>query len=107
MAIGVVFTVVIAVVTGVVVAKWSGGELVDHRTSGAATGPPSQSEISSCNQHAAAESTSRSTTREIVAGAGVLAAGGGTLYGVNENRKNDARYRDMYASCMRARGYTG
>jgi hypothetical protein len=102
-----VFTVVIAVVTGVVVANWSGGELVDHRTSGAATGPPSQSEINSCNQHAAAEATSRSNTREIVAGPGVLAVGGGTLYGVNANRKNDAHYREAYASCMRARGYTG
>jgi hypothetical protein len=35
----------------------------------------------------------------------IAIAGGGALYGVNENRKNDARYRDVYASCMRARGY--
>jgi hypothetical protein len=38
---------------------------------------------------------------------GVVGAGGGTLYGLNENRKNDERYRDAYASCMRARGYEG
>jgi hypothetical protein len=38
---------------------------------------------------------------------GVVGAGGGTLYGLNENRKNDERYRDAYASCMRARGYAG
>jgi hypothetical protein len=36
---------------------------------------------------------------------GVLGAGGGALYGVNENRKNDVRYRDAYASCLRSRGY--
>jgi hypothetical protein len=38
---------------------------------------------------------------------GVVGAGGGTLYGLNENRKNDERYRDAYATCMRARGYEG
>jgi hypothetical protein len=49
-------------------------------------------EIDACNQQAA------------VIG-GVLGAGGGALYGVNENRKNDARYRDVYGGCMRSRGY--
>jgi hypothetical protein len=38
---------------------------------------------------------------------GVVGAGAGTLYGLNENRRHDERYRDAYASCMRARGYTG
>ena len=38
---------------------------------------------------------------------GVVGAGGGTHYGLNENRKNDERYRDAYATCMRARGYQG
>jgi hypothetical protein len=38
---------------------------------------------------------------------GVVGAGGGTLYGLNENRKNDERYRDAYAGCLRTRGYSG
>ena len=38
---------------------------------------------------------------------GVLGAGGGTLYGLNEAQKQDERYRDAYALCMRARGYSG
>jgi hypothetical protein len=38
---------------------------------------------------------------------GLLGAGAGTLYGVNDNRKHDAAYRDAYANCMRARGYSG
>jgi hypothetical protein len=38
---------------------------------------------------------------------GVLGAGGGTLYGLNENKKHDERYREAYGSCMRSRGYTG
>jgi hypothetical protein len=37
---------------------------------------------------------------------GIVGAGGGTLYGLNENKKNDERYRAAYASCMRARGFT-
>src|SRR3989449_4575549 len=37
---------------------------------------------------------------------GVVGAGGGTLYGLNENKKHDERYRAAYASCMRARGFT-
>ena len=38
---------------------------------------------------------------------GLVGAGAGALYGVNDNRKNDAAYRDAYANCLRARGYTG
>ena len=38
---------------------------------------------------------------------GLVGAGGGSLYGLNENRKHDQRYRDAYASCMRDRGFTG
>ena len=37
---------------------------------------------------------------------GIVGVGGGTLYGLNENKKNDERYRAAYASCMRARGFT-
>jgi hypothetical protein len=36
---------------------------------------------------------------------GVVGAGGGTLYGLNENRKQDERSREAYGACMRARGY--
>src|SRR5690348_7241948 len=36
---------------------------------------------------------------------GIVGAGGGTLYGLNENKKHDEAYRDAYASCMRSRGY--
>ena len=41
------------------------------------------------------------------AGIGAIAGGaGGTLYGVNENQTNDARYQEAYSSCMRSRGYS-
>lgn len=38
---------------------------------------------------------------------GLVGAGGGVLYGLNENRKNDQRYRQVYATCLRSRGYPG
>ena len=38
---------------------------------------------------------------------GIVGAGGGTLYGLNENKKNDERYREAYARCLRSRGYAG
>ena len=37
---------------------------------------------------------------------GIVGVGGGTLYGLNENRKNDEKYRAAYSGCMRSRGYT-
>lgn len=40
------------------------------------------------------------------AGIGAIAGGaGGGLYGLNENQKNDARYQEAYASCLRQNGY--
>ena len=37
---------------------------------------------------------------------GLVGGGAGALYGLNENRKHDAAYRDAYAGCLRARGYS-
>lgn len=37
---------------------------------------------------------------------GVAGATAGTLYGLNENRKHDARYQEAYRTCMRQRGFT-
>jgi hypothetical protein len=38
---------------------------------------------------------------------GVLGAGGGTLYGIYDNKKDDEHYRAAYGSCMKTRGYAG
>jgi hypothetical protein len=38
---------------------------------------------------------------------GVVGLGGGVLYGLNENKKSDERYRQAYASCLRAHGHGG
>lgn len=40
------------------------------------------------------------------AGIGAIAGGaGGGLYGLNENQKNDERYQQAYASCLRQNGF--
>jgi hypothetical protein len=38
---------------------------------------------------------------------GVVGASGVTLYGLNENKKNDQKYRAAYSGCLRSHGYTG
>jgi len=97
---------------------------------------PTKEVVDACNRYAAARVESNKTTEVVkeapigavvgAAGAaggasagggkeagksaaigGVVGAGGGTLYGLNENRRNDERYRDAYSSCLRSRGYTG
>jgi hypothetical protein len=37
----------------------------------------------------------------------LVGAGGGTLYGLNEDEQHDEHYREAYAAWMRSRGYTG
>jgi hypothetical protein len=103
----------------------------------AAPARPSQSVIEDCNRYAAHPTTKDKTLEVVkdsavagLVGAAVGAAGGaiadggkgagkgagiggvvglgaGALYGLNENRKNDERYREAYAACMRSRGYGG
>ena len=145
-AIGLGLTVAVALITGVVVANWSGHEGTRkveipaappkaHVAQAPPAGLPSQGVIDACNQQAAQAAPQNKTTELLKDGAigavvgaavgaaggaiagggsgagkgaaigGILGAGGGALYGVNENRKGDERYRAAYASCMRSRGY--
>jgi hypothetical protein len=78
---------------------------------------PTRDVVEACNRQAAAQVADHDKTQEVVTDAGVGAAvgaaggkgaaiGGGTLYGLNENRKNDEKYRAVYSRCMRARGFT-
>jgi hypothetical protein len=159
-AIGMAVVVVTALVTGLVVANWTGTErdrasadkpamtmaekpAKPARVASATTvsASPSKSSIEACNRYAASEAGGAKDTKgktiEVVKdgaigaalGAAVGAAGGaiadggkgagkgaaigglvgvgaGTLYGLNENKKSDERYRAAYSSCMRSRGYT-
>lgn len=95
---------------------------------------PPQSVIDACNKYASEQVNSKTTEvvkgagigallgaatgaavgaiagggKGAAKGAGIGAIGGGvggTLYGLNENQTNDARYQEAYASCMRSRGF--
>jgi hypothetical protein len=155
--IGLALVMATAVVTGLVVANWSGsspyGEKLVARpvaSTKATTRPPqaaqapsapaapTQETIAACNRYAATQVGEQDKTKEVVKDAaigavvgaavgatggavtdggkgagkgaaigGLLGAGGGTLYGLNENKKNDEQYRAAYGSCMRSRGHTG
>ena len=151
-----------ALITGLVVANWSGStqeveqkapaspRLAQQHPAGSRPAPaaprtvqavpavPTQEVVDACNRHASAQVGETDKTTEVVKDAaigavvgaavgaaggaiagggkgagkgaaigGVVGAGGGTLYGLNENKKNDEKYRDAYSNCMRSRGYTG
>jgi hypothetical protein len=149
-----------ALITGLVVANWSGPSQDAEQKAPASTrfvqpparpaavkpaaprtvqaGPPTQEVVDACNRYASAQVGESDKTREVVKDAaigavvgaavgaaggaiagggkgagkgaaigGVVGVGGGTLYGLNENKQNDEKYRDAYSSCMRSRGYTG
>jgi hypothetical protein len=147
-----------ALVTGLVVANWSGSSLdvaqpasappsarlaqqtrpTGARPASSAPAIPTKEVVDACNRYAAAQIGESDKTTEVVKDAaigavvgaavgaaggavagggkgagkgaaigGVVGAGGGTLYGLNENKRNDEKYRGAYSSCLQSRGYTG
>lgn len=135
-ALGLVFVMATALVTGLVVANWSGSpqgpepggqtpaasrpwqatRAVSVKPAASPVAPgvplvvaiPTAEAVQACNQRASDEVGEPERAEEAVkdAASGVVAAvGGGSLYGLNESRRNDEKYRAAYASCMRARGY--
>src|SRR5262245_49628250 len=72
---------------------------------------PTRAIIDACHQQAEQASQRDKAVEVVKDGAigatGVLGAGVGSLYGLNEDQKHDLRYRDAYAKCMLARGHTG
>ena len=107
MTIGVAAT---ALVTGLVVVGWIGGHR-STREDTIARAParvastlaiPSRSDVNACNKYAASEVAmlEAGAIRAVVA-----TADGGSVYGLDESKKQDERYRVAYASCMRARGF--
>jgi hypothetical protein len=168
-AIGMALVIITALVTGLVVAQWSGRPVERHaaapelsktepapaarraesavptpvrRPTAAPPAPsvaaPTQTTIDACHQYAAAQVGQRDKTVAVVkdgaigaavgaavgaaggaiagggSGAGkgaaiggILGAGGGSLYGLNDNQKHDQQYREAYSACMRSRGHVG
>ena len=159
-SIGMSLVMATALVTGLVVANWSGSSRDSEqrvavpagtrpaqsaRTKPSATqavqavpAVPTQEVVNACNRYATDQVGEQDKTKEVVKDAaigavvgaavgaaggavagggkgagkgaaigGIVGAGGGTLYGLNENKKNDEKYRGAYSSCMRSRGYAG
>jgi hypothetical protein len=87
-------------VTGLVRANWSTPEPVPvARTTPTIPSVPSPAAIAACNEQAAKVGR-QDKTIEVVKNAA-------SLYGLDENRKNDEHYRGAYAACMRTRGASG
>jgi hypothetical protein len=154
---GLALVMATALVTGLVVANWSGWSPESEprfatrpaspqrsaavkpaqpttRGAPAGVGVPTREVIEACNRRAAAEVGEHDKTQEVVKDAaigavvgtaatggtavgggkgagkgaaigGIVGAGGGTLYGLNENREHDEKYRAAYSRCTRSRGY--
>ena len=138
-AIGMALVIVTGLVTGLVVANWTGTEPARPAGGVASARPgavtPAAADIDACNQYAKAQTgdkTMEVLKDAVIGGAigaglgaaggaiadggkgagkgaaigGIVGAAGGTLYGVNEANKNDARYVEAYRACMRGRGYS-
>jgi hypothetical protein len=67
---------------------------------------PVPSAIVRCNRYAASRVGHKDMRALAVESVPTDSIFSGALYGLDESRKNDDRYRLAYASCMRARGYT-
>lgn len=83
-----------------------GGKGVSPRARPAAV--PTAADIEACNNHAKSQAGDKTTevVKDAVIG-GVVGVTAGTLYGLNEAKKNDVRYQEAHRQCMRARGYVG
>lgn len=105
-----------------------------HKTASAEHAQPPQAVVEACNKYADDQVTGKTTEVlkdagiGAVLGAAVGAAGGaiadggsgagkgaaiggvvgvagGSLYGLNENKTHDEKYKTAYASCMHSKGY--
>jgi hypothetical protein len=101
-AIGIGLVLGLALVIGLIATNWTGLEPT--------VAVPSQDTIDACNREAATRTSQPGATVEVVkdgVNGAVPGARDAAFYGVSESRKNDERYRDAYASCMRSRGFAG
>jgi hypothetical protein len=120
-AVGMVLVVTIAVVTGLVVAGWGPREGVVSQSASTparvatGVGNPEPGDVSACNQSAKAQAGDKAI--EVVkdggpgagkgaAIGGMVAGTAGTLFGLDDAKKNDARYVEAYRACMKGRGFS-
>lgn len=129
-AIGMTVVVLTAVIAGLLAAGWgrAGLEaLFSPVVPAPAVAPPrlvtqspARDDVEACNQYAKAqagdkaievvkEGTAADAGRAAGKGAvngGMVSAAAGTLHGIDDREKNDARYVEAYRACMKGRGFS-
>lgn len=119
-AVGMVLVVSVAVVTGLVVAGWGPKESISPlsapaRPAASGVRDPDQADVNACNQYAKAQAGNKAieVVKDGGRGAGkgepiggMVAGTAGTLFGLDDKRKNDARYVEAYRACMKGRGFS-
>lgn len=128
-AIGMALVVSTAVITGLLVSAWgphAGLEALFSpgvssppvtATPGVVAQSPSPADVEACNQYAKAQAGDKAieVVKEGAAGrragtgavnGGMVSAAAGTLHGIDERKKNDARYVEAYRACMKGRGFS-
>ena len=128
-ALGLVFVMATALVTGLVVANWSGSSqepelrrqapaasrqwqstrTISVKSAATPIAPgvpeavatPTAEAVQACNQRATDEVGEPGRPEE----ADKTEELAGSLHGLNESKRNDEKYRAAYGRCMRARGY--
>ena len=110
-------------IVGLVVAGWgarsnpaaSSSSAAGERAAPLGSGIPAQADVDACNQLAKAQAGDKAieVVKDGPAGPGKgVASGGmvgptaGTVYGLNDTKKNDARYVEAYRACMKGRGFS-
>ena len=133
-ALGLVFVMATALITGLVIANWSGSSPEPEprkltptaasrswpstrtvsvkpaaapmaRRAPVAVATPTAEAVQDCNRRAGDEAGDQDRTEDVTNNVASGGAAGGTLYGLDTSRRNDEKYRAAYANCMRARGY--
>ena len=123
-AIGMAVVVVTAVIAGFLVAGWGPRAGLEALFSPVVSAPPAASppkvvaqspapaDVEACNQYAKAQAGDKAI--EVVkegagkgaVNGGIVSAAAGTLYGIDERKRNDTRYVEAYRACMKGRGFS-
>ncbi len=70
------------------------------------TSVPSQIEVEACQAYAQQRTGDKTMDMaKDVAIVGPVGAAAGTLYGLNDTKRHDAKYQAAYRSCLRQKGY--
>jgi hypothetical protein len=123
-AIGTALVAAAAVVMGLLMTDWGPRTELEATPAVASAKADAQSpapaDVEACNQYAKAQAgdkaievvkegaaaEARTGPGKGAAIGGMVTTAAGTLQGINERKKNDARYVEAYRACMKGRGFS-